>query len=69
MIEKTEGKHSSAVKLLGFGTGRSSLRSLQAKVGEKPNGNGNGGKKEPPDDFYDTPPDDENGNGNGTNPR
>ena len=68
MIEKTEGKRSSAVKLLGFGTGLSSLRSLQAKVGEKPNGNGNGGKKDPPDDFFDTPPDDENGNGNGTTP-
>ena len=46
MTSNMGGKSSRRVELLGFGTGPSPLRSVQAKVGEKPrdnNGNDNNG--------------------------
>ena len=49
------------LELIGFGSGSALLRSLSAKVGEKPKKE----PQEPPEGFFDD--DDDNGNGNGDN--
>jgi len=51
------------LELLGFGTGDPSGRSLQAKVGEKPQAEPPA-EVTPPSDVI-PPPDEDNGNGNG----
>jgi len=63
MTRKSNGKSSAMdpveLELIGFGSGSAPLRSLSAKVGEKPKKE----PQEPPEGFFD----DDNGNGNGDN--